>query len=121
MDAPTVLMASRTDLSSITMARSKPTLAHLHELTPGQFADFFALLVERTKSATREGKPFYTCRFRDTKRTVSFMAWADGGFYEACENEWRTGQFYKIRGTYGEHDRYGAQIDIQQIRSLTDA
>jgi 3'-5' exoribonuclease len=103
------------------MARSKPTLARLHDLAPGQFADFFVLLAERTKGATREGKPFYTCRFKDAKRTVSFMVWGDGGFFEACENEWRAGQFYKVRGTYGEHERYGAQIDIQQIRAINDA
>jgi 3'-5' exoribonuclease len=103
------------------MARSKPSLARLHDLTPGQFADFYVLLAERTKNATREGKPFYNCRFRDTRRTVSFMVWADGGFYEECENTWRAGQFYKVRGTYSEHDRFGAQIDIQQIRPINDA
>jgi hypothetical protein len=29
----------------------------LSELTEGQLADFFALLVERSKGATRDGKP----------------------------------------------------------------
>lgn len=103
------------------MARSKPILVRLHELTDGQHADFFALLAERTKSATREGKPFYTCRFRDVCRTVTFMVWADGGRFEECEKDWREGQFYKIRGRYHEHDRYGPQIEIEQIRAVTDA
>lgn len=103
------------------MARPKPVLARLHELTPGQHADFFALLAERNKSATRDGKPFYTCRFRDLKRTVGFMVWADGGFYDQCESDWKVGQFFKIRGTFGEHDRYGLQIDVQQIRLAADA
>src|SRR5437899_809525 len=100
------------------MARSKPTLARLHELTPGQFADFFALLAERTKSATRDGKPFFTCRFRDRRRIVSCMVWADGGRFEECEKTWQEGQFYKVRAKYTEHERYGPQIEIDQIRPI---
>jgi 3'-5' exoribonuclease len=102
------------------MARAKPPLTRLSELTPGQSADFFALLVERHKGTTREGKPFYLCRFRDARRTVGFMAWADGAWYQACEGEWREGQFYKIRGMYGEHERYGPQIDIHNIRPVRE-
>src|SRR5206468_5910569 len=105
----------------VAMARSKPTLARLHDLTPGQFADFFVLLAERTKGATREGKPFYTCRFKDAKRTVSLMVWADSGWFEACEKDWREGHFYKVRGGYVEHERYGPQIEIVNIRATTDA
>jgi 3'-5' exoribonuclease len=101
--------------------RPKPSVVALHEMTTGQHADFYALLAERNKSATREGKPFYSCRFRDSKRIVSFMVWADGGFFENCEAEWKPGQFFKIRGTYVESERYGPQIEIQQIRPLTDA
>lgn len=103
------------------MARPKPTPARLHELVPGQQADFFALLSERTRGATRDGKPFYSCRFRDARRAVTFMVWQDGGFFDACESEWRIGQFYKIRGTYGESERYGPQIEIQQMRPISDA
>jgi 3'-5' exoribonuclease len=103
------------------VARAKPPLAHLSELTPGQFADCFVLLIERTRSQTREGKPFYTCRFRDTARTVTAMVWADGGWFEACERDWQVGHFYKVRGTYAEHRHYGPQIDLQNIRAVTDA
>jgi 3'-5' exoribonuclease len=102
------------------MPRAKPPLLRLHEMPAGQLADFFALLAERSKNATRDGKPYYTCRFRDAHRTASFMVWSDSGFFEACENDWRVGQFYKIRGTYGEHDRYGAQLDVQEIRAVSD-
>ncbi|MBL8794921.1 MAG: HD domain-containing protein [Planctomycetia bacterium] len=103
------------------MPRAKPTVVRLHELTPGQHADFFALLAERTRGATRDGKPFYTCRFRDLQRTVSFMVWADGGHFEACEGEWKVGQFFKIRGMLTEHERYGLQVDVQQLRPVVDA
>jgi 3'-5' exoribonuclease len=103
------------------MARSKPPLVPLSELTPGQSGDFFVLLAERTKGATRDGKPFYTCRFRDARRVVTFMVWSDGPWFEACEAEWQAGRFYKIRGTLTEHERYGLQIEIQNLRPVADA
>jgi len=103
------------------MTRAKPTLARLGELTPGQYADFFALLAERTKRQTRDGKPYYDCRFRDVRRTAAYMVWADSDWFEACEKDWQRGQFYKLRGTYGEHEQYGPQIDVHNIRPVTDA
>src|ERR1700722_17420682 len=103
------------------MTRSKPPLVRLAEMSPGQSGDFFALLVERTRGARRDGKPFYTCRFRDTGRTVTAMVWADGTWFEACEQTWQEGRFYKVRAEYGEHPVYGAQIDIQNLRPVADA
>ncbi|HJT78733.1 MAG TPA: HD domain-containing protein [Gemmataceae bacterium] len=103
------------------MTRAKPPLVRLHELTPGQFADFFALLAERTKGATRDGKPYYLCRFRDRTRAVTYMVWADGPWYEACERDWQPGRFYKLRATYGESERYGPQIDLNNIRPVAEA
>lgn len=102
------------------MSKSKPPVVRLHEMTPGDTGDFFALLAERVRGARRDGKPYYTCRFRDSKRTVAFMVWSDGGWFEQCENDWREGQFFKIRATYGEHPTYGAQIDLHNIRPVKD-
>ncbi len=103
------------------MSRPKPPLLRLHEMTPGQFGDFFALLAERSRAATREGKPYYSCKFRDAHRTASLMVWGDSPWFDQCEKEWREGQFFKMRGTYGEHERYGPQIDVQQARHATEA
>src|SRR5258708_40118453 len=75
------------------MARTKPLLLRLHELTPGQYADFFALLGDKTKGATRDGKPYFICRFRDARRTATLMVWADSPTYPACEAEWQAGPF----------------------------
>jgi 3'-5' exoribonuclease len=102
------------------MARTKPPLLRLCELTPGQTADFFALLADKVKGATRDGKPFYTCRFRDARRTVTLMVWADSPAYEACEREWEAGSFYKLRARYGDHERYGQQIELEIIRPTND-
>jgi len=104
------------------MSRPKPTPERLCELTPGQHADFFALLAEKVRGTTREGKAYYSCRFRDARRTVSFMAWSDGGRFEEAERDWQVGHFYKLRAVYGEHERYGPQlVEIHQIRPTTDA
>jgi 3'-5' exoribonuclease len=103
------------------MTRPKPAPVKLSELTPGQSGDFFALLAERSRGATRDGKPFYTCRFRDARRTVTFMVWSDSGWFEACERDWQEGEFFKIRGAYGVHERYGPQIEVHNIRPVTDA
>lgn len=101
------------------MAR-KPPLLRLSELTPGQYADCYLLLAERTKSATRDGKPYYSCRFRDGQRSASCMVWADGGWFEPCDTAWREGLFYKVRLVYSEHERYGPQIEIHNIREIND-
>ena len=105
------------------MAKPKPVQARLSDLAPGQLADFFALLAEKTKGATRgDGKAYYACRFRDARRTVSFMAWGDGPWFAPCENDWHVGHFYKLRAVYAEHERYGPQIaDLVNIRETTDA
>jgi 3'-5' exoribonuclease len=102
------------------MTRPKPPVLRLGELTPGQSGDFFALLAERAKGATREGKAYYACRFRDPQRTATFMVWADGGWFEVCERDWHAGRFYKVRATYGESERYGPQLDLHNIRPVTE-
>jgi 3'-5' exoribonuclease len=103
------------------VARTKPPLVRLSELAPGQSGDFFVQLAEKHKGATRDGKPFFTCRLRDARRTVTLMVWADGGWYEACEKDWQEGHFYKVRGAYVEHERYGPQIEITNIRPASEA
>jgi 3'-5' exoribonuclease len=105
------------------MAPTKPTLSRLSELTSNQQADFFALLADKTRDVTREGKPYYRCRFRDARRSTTFMAWADDEqWFAACERDWQAGHFYKLRATYEEHERYGPQIKkLRNIRPVTDA
>lgn len=102
------------------MSQPKPPVLRLGELVPGQRADFFALLVDRKPGLTREGKPYYHCRFRDDRRAVSFMAWADDRWYEPCQRDWQVGQFFKLRAVYQEHDRYGPQIEMAALRPVTD-
>jgi 3'-5' exoribonuclease len=95
-----------------------PAIRRLSDLRPGERGTFFALLAERGRSQTREGKPFYTCRFRDTRRTATYMVWEDGPHFAACESSWQPGQFFKINARYEEHERYGPQIDVLKIRPV---
>src|SRR5947207_8191370 len=104
------------------MSRTKPPVLRLSELAAGQSGDFFALLADKSRGTTRDGKLFYSCRFRDNRRAVTFMAWVDGPWFAPCERDWQAGHFYKLRATYGEHERYGPQLtELVNIRPVTDA
>ncbi len=102
------------------MARTKPPLLALHELVPDQSGDCFVLLAEKQRSLTQSGKPYFTCRFADCQRTVTTMVWSDSPLFEKCEREWQPYRFYKIRGTYREHERYGHQFELIQIRPVNE-
>jgi 3'-5' exoribonuclease len=92
----------------------------LCELAVGQAGDFFVLLAERSRGSTRDGKAYFVCRFRDALRTATCMVWQDSKWFESCERDWKEGQFFKIRGTYGEHERYGPQLDVERIRPVIE-
>jgi 3'-5' exoribonuclease len=103
------------------MAASRLAIVPLHALPIGQLVDCFALLAEKTRQATRDGKVYYACRFRDKLRSVSCLVWSDGPWFEACERQWKEGECYKLRVIYSEHERYGPQIELHNIRPVNDA
>src|SRR5262249_34979935 len=69
---------------------------------------------------TSKGKPYYHCRFADLRRTVSLMAWGDDQWFTPAEKEWQPGQFYKLRARYGEHEKYGPQIELVNLRPVKE-
>src|SRR5262245_36260722 len=95
-------------------------LARLADLEPHESADFFAQLFIKSRGSTRDGKPYFTCKFRDDCRTASVPVWADSPLFEDCQANWLPGRFYKIRGTFSEHEKYGPQIDIEQLRPVEE-
>ncbi|WP_020473523.1 HD domain-containing protein [Zavarzinella formosa] len=103
-------------MSSAKTPRS--VISQLSDLKSGEKATFFALLAEKTKNSTRDGKAYFICRFRDARRTATMMVWADSDFIKDCEEEWIAGGFYKIHGAYFEHEKYGPQIEIDKIRPV---
>jgi 3'-5' exoribonuclease len=98
----------------------KPVLAKLSDLRAGDYVDCFVQLAEKSRKTLADGKPFFTCRFRDARRTVgSIPIWGDAPLFESAQ-EWQVGQFFKVRATFSEHEKYGAQLDIEQIRPVGD-
>jgi 3'-5' exoribonuclease len=98
----------------------KPPLLKLSEFQQGQYGDCYAQLSVRTRGSTRDGKPYYICRFRDPRREVGVMVWADSGFFQDCQEQWRIGQFFKLRGIFGEHAKYGPQFEAEQARPIEE-
>jgi 3'-5' exoribonuclease len=95
-------------------------LAKLSELQAGNYVDCFVQLAEKARGTTRDGKPFITCKFRDARRTVGAVPfWEDSPHFEASQ-AWHVGEFFKVRATLLEHEKYGAQLDIEQIRPVED-
>src|SRR5262249_28050677 len=106
---------------SLTMSKAKkPVLAKLSELQSGNYVDCFVQLAEKSRGTTRDGKPFVTCKFRDARRTVGAVPiWEDSPLFEEAQ-AWQVGQFFKVRATFTEHEKYGPQLDIEQIRLVED-
>ncbi|HJZ89762.1 MAG TPA: HD domain-containing protein [Gemmataceae bacterium] len=100
------------------MPNLQPPITRLSALKPRERGTFFAKLAERTSSQTREGLPFYACKFRDARRVAAFMVWADNQFYDACHNNWQAGQLFKIHAVFNDHDKYGPQLDVIKIRPV---
>ncbi|MEN1680703.1 MAG: HD domain-containing protein [Planctomycetota bacterium] len=100
--------------------KEAPAPVALHELTNGQEADTFALLADKTRLTTKDGKPYWKVTFRDAKRECSFPVWSDAPLFQAATDEWRVGEFFKIRALYHE-TAYGPQLDIRKIRPVEDA
>jgi 3'-5' exoribonuclease len=96
----------------------RPTITRLADLKPGERGYFFALLAERTRHTTQKNKAFFNCRFKDTRRTATYMVWSDGPHFQACESDWKVGKFFKLHATFSEHERYGSQIDVHKIRPV---
>jgi 3'-5' exoribonuclease len=93
-------------------------LVPLHDFLVGQTAETFVLFCERTPGMTREGKPYFTCRFKDRFRTVACMVWADSPWFADCEKAWILGQAYRLTVSYTHHEKYGPQIEILKWRNI---
>jgi 3'-5' exoribonuclease len=102
------------------MSKKKPVLMKLADLRIGDYADCFVQLAEWHRKTLPDGKPFLICRFRDGRRTVSAAPiWGDGPLFAAAQ-AWGVGQFFKVRAYYTEHEKYGPQLEIEQIRPVED-
>ncbi|TWU00312.1 3'-5' exoribonuclease YhaM [Botrimarina colliarenosi] len=90
------------------------------EMASGEEGDFFALLADKQTLLTKEGKPYYRVTFRDAGRDCSFPIWGDAPLADACRDDWKVGDFYKLRALYRETN-YGPQLDIRKIRPVEES
>ena len=96
------------------------SVVRLSDLQPGQWSDCFALLAEKDRGKTRDGKPYYRVTFRDAVRSATAMIWQDSAWFADCEQNWQVGRFYKLRCRYSE-TQYGPQVELDRVREVTDA
>jgi len=92
----------------------------LSALEHQELGNCFVLLAGKEKAKTRDGKPFYRAIFRDQSRSAVAMIWSDSPWFDACESQWKTGDFYKTQCQFSE-TQYGSQIDIKTIRPVNEA
>ena len=81
----------------LVMPTSNPAIRPLSELADGEKADVFVLLTAKEDLTTRDGKPYCMVAFRDAAREVRFPIWAESKLSIECRDDWRAGNFYKIR------------------------
>src|SRR5262245_26694983 len=103
------------------MAKGKTVLVPLHQLTIDQPADCYAQLAEKRRSATRDGRPYYSCKFRDARKAFPAIVWHDSPLFEDCERHWQEGEFYKLRGRLIQHVRFGPQFELAQLRAIQES
>lgn len=95
-----------------------PGITELGELPQGQLGDFFARLAHKEAGVTREGKPFFNLRFESRGRTVAMAVWQDTPWHSTCRDSWQPGQWFKVRGLWREHPRYGPKLEATLIRPV---
>lgn len=102
------------------MAATRPPIVKLADLAPGESGTFFAQLAAKARSSTNAGKPYFACKFRDRARTVPAVPiWADAPLFEPC-SKWIVGQFFKLRGAFTVHEKFGPQLDVAEIRPVEE-
>ncbi len=92
----------------------------LHQMTPDQHGDTFALLSDRHEARTKDDRPYFRVTFRDAKRSAVAMLWHDHGLFADCQDNWKVGTFYKLRCRYTENS-YGSQLDIDRLRPVDES
>lgn len=92
----------------------------LSEMSAGQEADLFLLMIGKDELKTKTDKPYFKVGFRDGTREVSFPIWSDSPWAVECRDRWTPGVFYKIRAVYRETS-FGPQLEIRKIRETVEA
>lgn len=103
------------------MSHPPREITELGALPPGQLGDFFALLAHKEAGTTREGKSFFNLRFEAKGRAVALAVWHDTPWHATCRDSWQPGQWFKVRGLWREHPRYGPKLEATLIRPVNES
>jgi 3'-5' exoribonuclease len=95
-------------------------LLSLDDLSPGQEADMFVLLVAKEVLTAKNGKPYFKVTFRGRNREVNFPIWDNSPWTADCRSQWTPGLFYKVRAVYRETN-FGPQLEIRKIREVVES
>lgn len=87
----------------------------LSELTDGQEAVCFALLVNKTRGVTKRNERFVKCYFRDRMKTLEAPIWAGTRFVHECE-KWNDGMPYRLVVRAEQKGNFGLQLDLLEVR-----
>lgn len=100
------------------MSISETVITKLSDVQHGQEAVCFAALARKETGVDRHGNPFMKCHFRDKRMTLVTPLWSSNA-YLSLANNWAVGEAFRIR-VRGEHNvRYGMQLELLEIRSVT--
>lgn len=103
------------------MSSGHRDIAELAKLPPGQPGDFFAMVVHKEAGITRDGKPFFNLRLEAGGRSVAMAVWHDSPWHATCRDTWQPGQWFKVRGLWREHPKYGPKLEASLIRPACES
>ncbi len=99
------------------MAGTDTAVIRLSDLTDGQEADCFAVLVKKVKGVTYKNEPYVKCSFRDKRVMVEAPLWANHRFLKAAD-QWVEGIAYRMHVRAEIKPKYGLQLEILDIRAV---
>ena len=101
------------------MARAVPV--PISQLPRNALGECYAVLRERVAGTTRDGKPYFTCRFADRSVELVAKIWADSRTFGDCNTLWQAGTCYRLTGVVSDHPSYGPQLDIHKARPVAES
>lgn len=96
-----------------------PRILTLSDIQVDRNTDCFAQLFQIETKTDKTGKPYYKAWFRDAKTKISIHIWSNSPYFHQVEKELKQGRFYKLRLTLTQHNLYGQQVKLLQIREVT--
>ena len=109
---------TKESLAPKSSSNARPIVKTLSDMNASSPGDCYAQLVEVERRLTKDGNPYYKTSFRDSKSSAQAILWRENRLFNECEQFWKVGRFYKIRGLV-RNTNYGRQLDILRIREVT--